>query len=62
MTGEERLNEFLQAVDDWIECKNIIPTRGPIKKLKSEEYRGNISRLLNFTADELKSYRLIVNI
>ena len=54
MTGEERLNEFLQAVDDWIECKNIISARGPIKRPKSEEYRGNISRLLNFSADDIK--------
>ena len=54
MTGEEKLNEFLQAVDDWIACKNIIPAKGPTKKLKSEEYRGNVSKILGFTAETLK--------
>jgi len=55
MTGEEKLNEFLQAVDDWIACKNIIPAQGPAKKPNSEEYKGNVSRILGFTADTLKA-------
>jgi len=54
MTGEEKLNEFLQAVDDWIACKNIIPAKGPTKKRKNEEYRGNVSKILGFDADQLK--------
>ena len=37
MSGEEKLNEFLQAVDDWINCKNILPPKGPSKKFKSED-------------------------
>jgi hypothetical protein len=53
MSGEEKLNEFLQAVDDWIACKNIIPVHGPTKKPNSDECSGNVSRILNFTADTL---------
>ena len=55
MTGEEKLNKFLEAMDNWIACKNIIPSKGPTKKLKSEEYKGNISRILSFTADTLQT-------
>ena len=55
MSGEEKLNEFLEAIDNWIACKNIIPPQGPTKKLKSEEHGGNVSRILNFTADTLQT-------
>jgi hypothetical protein len=54
MTGEEKLAEFLKAVDDWIDCKNIIPQKGPTKKIKSEEHRGNISKILSLTRDDIK--------
>ena len=54
MSGEEKLNEFLQAVDDWINCKNILPPKGPSKKFKSEELRGNIEGILSLTADTLR--------
>ena len=53
MTGEEKLNEFLQAVDDWIACKNIMSPKGP-RKGHDGEYRGNISKILGFTSDTLK--------
>ena len=55
MTGEEKLNDFLEAVDNWITCKNIIPSKGPTKELHSEEYTGNVSRILSFTADMLQT-------
>tara|TARA_R110000824_G_scaffold360468_1_gene548214 strand:- start:4271 stop:4735 length:465 start_codon:yes stop_codon:yes gene_type:complete len=45
MTGEEKLNEFVQAVEDWISCKGIISPKKPNKKL---------SRVLGFTSDTLK--------
>ena len=53
MTGEEKLNEFLQAVDDWIACKNIMSPTGP-RQGHDVEYRGNISKILGFTSDTLK--------
>jgi len=53
MTGEERLNEFLEAVDEWVACKNIMSPRGPMKN-RDGEYRGNISKILGFTSDTLK--------
>ena len=53
MTGEEKLNEFLQAVDDWIACKNIMSPKGP-RKGPDGEHRGNISKILGFTSDTLK--------
>ena len=53
MTGEEKLNEFLEAIDEWISCKNIMSPKGPRKNLDGE-YKGNISKILEFTSDTLK--------
>ena len=53
MTGEEKLNEFLEAIDEWVACKNIISPRGP-RKNPDGEYKGNISKILGFTSDTLK--------
>ena len=53
MTGEERLNEFLEAIDDWVSCNNIKSPRGPRKNLKGEDV-SNISKILNMTSDTLK--------
>jgi hypothetical protein len=44
MSGEEKLNEFTQAIDEWISCKNIISPDGPKKNLEGE-HKGNISYL-----------------
>ncbi len=54
MTGEAKLNEFVQAVDDWISCKNIKSPRGARKNLKGEDV-SNISKILNMTSETLKS-------
>tara|TARA_B100001094_G_C18182410_1_gene801715 strand:+ start:1209 stop:1697 length:489 start_codon:yes stop_codon:yes gene_type:complete len=53
MSGEEKLNEFTQAIDEWISCKNIISPDGPKKNLEGE-YKGNISRILNLTSETLR--------
>ena len=45
MTGEEKLNEFVQAIEDWVSCKGLIIPEKPNKK---------ISRVLAFTSDTLK--------
>ena len=45
MTGEEKLNEFVQAIEDWISCKGIISPKKPNK---------NLSRVLAFTSETLK--------
>ena len=45
MTGEEKLNEFVQAIEDWISCKSIISPKEPNK---------NLSRVLAFTSETLK--------
>tara|TARA_A100001515_G_scaffold144293_1_gene147905 strand:- start:3784 stop:4272 length:489 start_codon:yes stop_codon:yes gene_type:complete len=54
MSGEEKLNEFTKAIDEWISCKNIISPEGPKKNLEGE-YKGNISRILNFTSETLET-------
>jgi hypothetical protein len=33
MSGQERLNEFLQAIDEWISCKNL-PNIEPVKDIE----------------------------
>ena len=53
MSGEEKLNEFTQAIDEWISCKNIISPDGPKKNLEGE-HKGNISRILNLTSETLR--------
>ncbi len=53
MSGEEKLNEFTKAIDEWISCKNIISPEGP-RKGHDGEYKGNISKILGFTSDTLK--------
>lgn len=45
MTGEEKLNEFVQAIEDWVSCKGLIIPEKPNKK---------ISRVLAFTSETLK--------
>ena len=45
MTGEEKLNEFVQAIEDWISCKSVISPKEPNK---------NLSRVLGFTSETLK--------
>ena len=54
MSGEEKLNEFTKAIDEWISCKNIISPEGPKKNLEGE-YKGNITRILNFTSETLET-------
>ena len=54
MTGEEKLQEFEQAIDDWISCNNIKSPRGPRKNLKGED-ASNIPKILNMTSETLKS-------
>lgn len=44
MTGEEKLNEFLSSIDNWIESKNIIN----IKPTNS-----NVENILTLSAEEL---------
>lgn len=43
MTGEERLNEFVSAIEKWKLCKNLV-------KVEENE---NVSRLLNMKYEEL---------
>ena len=45
MTGEEKLNEFVQAIEDWISCKGVISPKEPNK---------NLARVLGFTSETLK--------
>jgi len=44
MTGEEKLNEFLEAVDSWIHSKTLAEAEAP----------EDISKILNFRTEDLK--------
>ena len=44
MSGEQKLNEFMEAVDSWIASKTLAKAEPP----------QNINTILNFSSDELK--------
>jgi|TARA_B100000678_G_scaffold288723_1_gene297766 hypothetical protein len=45
MTGEEKLNEFLQAVEDWASCRHIA-------KVKEKK---DVVNILNLTSSDLQT-------
>lgn len=50
MTGEERLAEFMQAIEDWKASKCLRE-----KDSKTEEYEWRVNHLMNMSEDSLKS-------
>tara|TARA_R110000824_G_scaffold9932_14_gene44161 strand:+ start:1711 stop:2172 length:462 start_codon:yes stop_codon:yes gene_type:complete len=44
MSGEEKLNEFLEAVDSWVNSKTLAKAEAP----------ENINKILNFRSSDLK--------
>ena len=61
MTGEEKLNNFLEAMDSWLACKSLPlvednPQVKMILNMKSEEIRGLSSEECSCYAYELYAY------